>query len=59
MTAATVAIDWHNSRTWRLTPKNTAWCLLGCVIGDFGTIAFLLFTGIPWRSWLLRSSTAW
>ena len=46
--AATIAIDWHNSRTWRQASKNTAWCLLGCVIGDFGTIAFFQFTGIPW-----------
>ena len=24
------------------------WCLLGCAIGDLGTIAFFQFTGIPW-----------
>lgn len=24
------------------------WCLIGCAIGDFGTIAFFQFTGIPW-----------
>ena len=45
---ATIAIDWHSRRTWRRASKNTAWCLLGCVIGDFGTIAFFQFTGIPW-----------
>ena len=28
--------------------KNTAWCLLGCAIGDFGTILFFQLTGIPW-----------
>ena len=28
--------------------KNTLWCLLGCSIGDFGTIAFFQFTGIAW-----------
>ena len=24
------------------------WCLMGCSIGDMGTIAFFQFTGIPW-----------
>ena len=24
------------------------WCLIGCSIGDMGTIAFFQFTGIPW-----------
>ena len=46
--AARVAIDWHCRHTWRRASKNTAWCLLGCAIGDFGTIAFFQFTGIPW-----------
>jgi len=27
--------------------KNTAWCLLGCAIGDFGTILFFQLTQIP------------
>ncbi|MCY4590042.1 MAG: DUF4396 domain-containing protein [Alphaproteobacteria bacterium] len=42
------AIDWHCRHTWHRASKNTAWCLLGCAIGDFGTIAFFQFTGIPW-----------
>ena len=24
------------------------WCLIGCSIGDFGTIAFFQFSGIQW-----------
>ena len=28
--------------------KNSLWCFLGCSIGDFGTVAFFQFTGIPW-----------
>ncbi len=47
---ATIAIDWNNSRTWRQASKNAAWCLLGRVIGDFGTIAFFQFTGVPWST---------
>ena len=43
-----VAIDWRCRHTWRVASKNTLWCLFGCAIGDFGTIAFFQFTGIPW-----------
>jgi len=39
---------WKCRHTWRRSAKNTAWCLLGCVIGDFGTILFFQLTGIPW-----------
>ena len=35
-------------RQWRRSAKNTAWCLLGCSIGDFGTILYFQLTGIPW-----------
>ena len=35
-------------QTWRRASYNTMWCLIGCSIGDFGTIAFFQFTGIPW-----------
>lgn len=45
--AANSAVDWHCSHTWHWVSKNTAWCLLGCAIGDFGTIALFQFTGIP------------
>ena len=31
--------DWHFKPTCRASAQNTAWCLLGCAIGDFGTIA--------------------
>ena len=41
-------INWYCRHTWRTASKNTAWCLLGCAIGDLGTIAFFQFTGIPW-----------
>ena len=33
--------------TWTRSAKNTAWCLLGCAIGDFGTILFFQLTKIP------------
>ena len=40
--------NWKCKHTWRRSAKNTAWCLLGCSIGDFGTILYFQLTGIPW-----------
>ena len=34
------SIDWLCKSTWIRSAKNTAWCLFGCSIGDFGTIYF-------------------
>ena len=31
-------ISWKCKHTWKKSAVNTAWCLLGCSIGDFGTI---------------------
>ena len=39
---------WKCKHTWRKSAKNTAWCLLGCSIGDFGTILFFQLSQIPW-----------
>ena len=39
---------WKCKHTWRRSAKNTAWCVLGCSIGDFGTILYFQLTGIPW-----------
>jgi len=44
-TAAT-NFNWSCKHTWRRSAKNTAWCLLGCAIGDFGTIFFFQITKI-------------
>ena len=47
MSSETLKINWNCSRTWKKSSKNTAWCLLGCAIGDFGTILFFQLTEIP------------
>ena len=39
--------NWSCKHTWKRSAKNTAWCLLGCAIGDFGTILFFQLTKIP------------
>ena len=38
---------WNCKHTWSRSAKNTSWCLLGCSIGDFGTILFFQLTQIP------------
>ena len=40
-------IDWKHKETWNVSAKNTFWCLLGCAIGDFGTILFFQLSQIP------------
>ena len=41
-------ISWRCRHTWKRSSVNTAWCLTGCAIGDFGTIAYFQFMGIDW-----------
>ena len=41
------SFNWACKHTWNRSAKNTAWCLLGCSIGDFGTILFFQLTKIP------------
>ena len=33
-------IDWKCKNTWTKSSYNTLWCLIGCSIGDFGTIIY-------------------
>ena len=45
--AVSTSFNWSCRNTWKTSAKNTAWCLLGCAIGDFGTILFFQITKIP------------
>tara|TARA_B110000305_G_scaffold63786_1_gene70958 strand:- start:920 stop:1366 length:447 start_codon:yes stop_codon:yes gene_type:complete len=36
--------NWSCKRTWKKSAKNTIWCVIGCSIGDFGTILFFQLT---------------
>ena len=47
MSSEVIKFNWNCKHTWRRSAKNTAWCLLGCAIGDFGTILFFQITKIP------------
>ena len=44
---AVTNFNWSCKHTWKRSAKNTGWCLLGCAIGDFGTILFFQLTQIP------------
>ena len=46
MSTMTLNISWNVKSTWSQASKNTLWCLLGCSIGDFGTIYFFQVTKI-------------
>ena len=39
--------NWSCKHTWQKSAKNTLWCVIGCAIGDFGTILFFQFYQIP------------
>ena len=39
-------ISWTCKSTWKKASVNTLWCLLGCSIGDFGTIFFFQISQI-------------
>ena len=43
----TSTFDWMCKHTWKRSAKNTMWCVIGCSIGDFGTILFFQLTKIP------------
>ena len=43
----TANFNWNCKHTWKTSAKNTSWCVLGCAIGDFGTILFFQISKIP------------
>ena len=49
------SISWNCKHTLKKARTNTMWCLIGCSIGDFGTI--LYFQNID-HSWLTSSVMA-
>ena len=35
-----MSMTWHNRINWINSAHNTKWCLIGCALGDLGTIAY-------------------
>ena len=46
-TTVKINFHWSCKNTWKRSAKNTGWCLLGCAIGDLGTILFFQLSKIP------------
>jgi len=44
---ATDTFHWGCKDSWKASAKNTMWCVVGCSIGDFGTILFFQLSKIP------------
>ena len=44
---STSTFHWSCKHTWKRSAKNTMWCVIGCSIGDFGTILFFQLTKLP------------
>ena len=42
---------WLCKHTWKRSRVNTLWCLLGCSIGDFGTIFVFQNIEHSWSVW--------
>ena len=43
-------IDWRDRPVWKQSSWNTFWCLVGCSIGDMGTILYFQIMQIPWST---------
>ena len=54
---AGVDFNWGDGEVWRKSANNTKWCLIGCSIGDFGTIAAFqfVFTDSGWSPMMIMA----
>ena len=48
-------LSWTCKHTWQKASVNTLWCLLGCAIGDFGTIFYFQNIEHSWSVWQVMS----
>lgn len=48
-------INWKCKHTWKRSSINTLWCLLGCSIGDLGTIFVFQNIEHSWSVWQVMS----
>ena len=48
-------MNWSCQHTWKKASINTLWCLLGCSIGDFGTIFIFQNIDHSFLTWQVMS----
>ena len=55
--SAGYTVDGKDKAVWRQSASNTKWCLIGCSIGDFGTIAAFqfVFTDSGWSAMMIMA----
>ena len=49
------SISWSCNSTWKNARVNTMWCLIGCAIGDFGTIFYFQSIDHTWSTTAVMS----
>ena len=51
------SFHWRDRGVWWQSANNTKWCLVGCSIGDFGTIAAFqfIFTDSGWSAMMIMA----
>ena len=49
--------NWSDGAVWKQSAHNTKWCLVGCSIGDFGTIAAFqfIFINSGWSAMMIMA----
>ena len=48
-------INWKCTHTWKTARINTLWCLVGCSIGDFGTILYFQNIQHDWTTFQIMT----
>ncbi len=48
-------MNWKCKHTWKKARINTLWCLIGCSIGDFGTILYFQNIDHNWTTFQVMS----
>ena len=49
-TTSNTSFDWICINTWKQSAYNTLWCLIGCSIGDIGTILYFQIMNVGWNT---------
>ena len=47
------SLDWTCINTWKKSAYNTLWCLIGCSIGDIGTILYFQIMNVEWNTFFI------
>ena len=47
------SFDWTCINTWKQSAYNTLWCLIGCSIGDIGTILYFQIMNVGWNTFFI------